>query len=269
MSEGEIELIDIGANLTHKSFARDLEAVLRRARQAGLSQILVTGSGLEASRAAIELARTHPARLFATAGVHPHEASAHGGTELAAIADLARAPEVHAVGELGLDFNRNYSPRADQERVFTAQLEMAVDLGKPLFLHQRDAHARFLEILDPFIERVAGAVVHCFTAGAYELDAYLERGLHVGITGWFCDERRGAHLRELVSRVPGERLMLETDAPYLLPRDLRPRPKDRRNEPAYLRHILAAVAVARGESPAALAATTTSNARRLFRLPSP
>ncbi|HYW03493.1 MAG TPA: TatD family hydrolase [Gammaproteobacteria bacterium] len=264
-----MELIDIGANLTHKAFARDLDAVLGRAREAGLSQILVTGSGLAASRAAIGLARTHPGRLFATAGVHPHEAGEHGAAELSAIADLARATEVHAVGELGLDFNRNYSPHPDQERVFAAQLEMAVDLDKPLFLHQRDAHARFLEILDPFIGRVPGAVVHCFTAGTYELDAYLERGLHVGITGWFCDERRGSHLRELVSRIPADRLMLETDAPYLLPRDLRPRPKERRNEPAYLRHILEAVAAAREERPETLAAATTATARRLFRLPPP
>ncbi len=267
MTAQAFELIDIGANLTHRAFAGDLPNVLDRARATGVSQILVTGSGLPASDAAVALARAYPGRLFATAGVHPHESAQHGNSELAGIAALAGLPEVHALGELGLDFNRNYSSRADQERVFAAQLEMATDLDKPLFLHQRDAHRRFLELLDPYIPRLPGAVVHCFTAGAYELDAYLERGLHIGITGWICDERRGLHLRPLMPRIPPDRLMLETDAPYLLPRDLRPRPSSRRNEPTYLRHVLNAVANARGETPEALACSTTATARTLFRLP--
>jgi len=191
----------------------------------------------------------------------------HDDNALTTLADLARAPEVRAVGETGLDFNRDFSPRADQERVFVAQLETAARIGKPLFLHQRDAHQRFLAILREYLPSVPAAVVHCFTDGAAELDDYLDLGLYIGITGWICDERRGAHLREIVGRVPADRLMIETDAPYLLPRDLQPRPKSRRNEPAYLPHIAEAIARARGERPEDLAAAATATARRFFDLP--
>jgi TatD DNase family protein len=169
-----------------------------------------------------------------------------------------------AIGECGLDYNRNYSPHPAQEKWFVAQLELAAELGKPLFLHSRDAHPRFAEILRNL--RVGKAVAHCFTGEGPELRAYLELGLYIGITGWICDERRGAHLRPLVKEIPADRLLVETDAPYLTPRDLRPQPKARRNEPAFLPHILRAVAQARGEAPEALAAQTTRNARALFGL---
>jgi len=251
-----MQLADIGANLTHASFREDLDAVLARARAAGVETIVVTGTSPEETRKALAL------DFWTTAGVHPHNAKDCGPGIIAELRELARDPKVVAIGECGLDFNRNYSPHPDQEKWFVAQLELAAELGKPLFLHSRDAHPRFAEILRNL--RVGKAVAHCFTGEAEELRTYLDLGLYIGITGWICDERRGAHLVPLVKEIPADRLLLETDSPYLTPRDLHPQPRARRNEPAHLPHILRAVARARGESPEALAAATTRNAKAFF-----
>ncbi|MFT5448377.1 MAG: TatD DNase family protein [Gammaproteobacteria bacterium] len=264
-----MELVDIGANLTHESFHVDLHEVLARASRAGVSQMVVTGSTAAESVACIELAQAHRQRLFATAGVHPHHAREWDSAVAESIAGSAQHDCVVAVGEAGLDFNRDFSPRDDQERVFIAQLRLAAKLGKPLFLHERDAFERFHSILREHRPHLGAVVVHCFTGNDAALDAYLELDLHIGITGWICDERRGLHLRELVPRIPANRLMVETDAPYLLPRDLRPKPKSRRNEPSHLAHILQQVAQARGEDAVACAERTTATARAFFRLPSP
>jgi TatD DNase family protein len=262
-------VIDIGANLTHDSFRADFDAVLVRARAHGVAQIVVTGASAGGSRAARELARAHPGFLHATAGVHPHHAHEYDEATDALLREFVATPEVKAVGETGLDYFRDYSPHAAQIAAFERQLGIAIDSGKPLFLHQRDAHADFIACLDNVRGRIGPAVVHCFTGGRDELAAYLERGFHIGITGWICDERRGRHLRELVAAIPPERLLIETDAPYLLPRDLHPKPSHRRNEPMHLAHICAAVAAARGEDVAQTAASTSANAARFFALQAP
>ena len=249
--------VDIGANLTHSSFRDDLPEVLARAREAGVS-VIVTGTAVEDSRRALSLG------LPCTAGVHPHHARDCGPQTIPQLRELARDPRVVAIGECGLDFNRNYSPHPDQEKWFVAQIELARSLGKPLFLHSRDAHPRFAQILKN--ENVKDAVAHCFTGQRDELRAYLDLGLYVGITGWICDERRGRHLLELVREIPRDRLLLETDAPYLTPRDLRPQPKARRNEPAFLPHVARAVAHALGRPVEEVAADTARNARALFGL---
>jgi TatD DNase family protein len=261
--------IDIGANLTHESFEPDRGAVLERAQHAGVVQIVVTGATIESSVAAAALARAWPGRLYATAGVHPHHAAQLAESELPALRALLATDEVVAAGECGLDYFRDYAPRAAQRRAFAWQLALAAESGKPVFLHQRAAHADFLAMLREHRAHLRAGVAHCFTDGAAELDDYLELGLAIGITGWFCDERRGAHLQALVGRIPPGRLMLETDAPYLLPRDLRPRPTSRRNEPAWLPHIGAAVAHARGESVQQCATHTSACARAFFGLPEP
>jgi TatD DNase family protein len=251
-------MIDIGANLTHASFEHDLPEVVQRAREAGVETIIVTGTTVEESRRAAALGMPF------TAGVHPHHArdcDQHTIPELRQICAHARCV---AIGECGLDFNRNYSPHPDQEKWFVAQLELALEMDKPLFLHSRDAHPRFAQILKEY--KITRAVAHCFTGEAAELRAYLDLGLYIGITGWICDERRGKHLLALVREIPRERLLLETDAPYLTPRDLRPQPKARRNEPAFLPHILRTVARAVGRTPEELAEETTRNARTLFSL---
>ena len=258
-----MKLVDIGANLTHASFQPGVAEVVARAREAGVTQIIVTGTTVEDSRKALDFSKTSDF-LFATAGVHPHHARDCGPQTIPTLRALAKHAKVVAIGECGLDFNRNYSPHPDQEKWFVAQLELGLELGKPLFLHSRDAHPRFAEILKH--HQVKTAVAHCFTGEREELEAYLGLGLYVGITGWICDERRGKHLLELVREIPRDRLLLETDAPYLTPRDLRPQPKARRNEPAFLPHILRAVARAVGRPPEEVAAETTRNANTLFRL---
>jgi len=262
-----MHLIDIGANLTHDSFDQDRDAVIARARAAGVVQMVVTGASREHSPKALDLARHYPGILFATAGVHPHHASEYTDECDAEMRALHTAPEVVAVGECGLDYFRDFSPRPAQRMAFERQLQLASESGKPLFLHQRDAHADFIAIMDNFNGRLGPAVVHCFTGTRAELFDYLDRDWHIGITGWLCDERRGQHLRELVSAIPAGHLMLETDAPYLLPRTLSPLPKDRRNEPAFLPHIAAELARDRGEDMALTAANATATARAFFRLP--
>jgi TatD DNase family protein len=257
-----MQLVDIGANLTHASFSSDLAETVGRARQAGVSQIIVTGTALDETMAAARIADEFD--LYATAGVHPHHARDCGPQTIPALRELARHPRVVALGECGLDFNRNYSPHPDQERWFVAQLELGLELGKPLFLHSRDAHPRFHEILKH--HGVKDAVAHCFTGERDELRAYLELDLYIGVTGWICDERRGQHLLELVKEIPGDRLLLETDSPYLTPRDLKPQPRARRNEPAFLPHIARTVARALGRPVDEVAAQTTRNALRFFRL---
>jgi TatD DNase family protein len=253
-----MRLVDIGANLTHSSFGEDLDQVLSRARQAGVETVIVTGTTVEESRHASALG------LPFTAGVHPHHARDCDSSTIPSLHELAKNSRCVAIGECGLDFNRNYSPHPDQEKWFVAQLELGLALNKPLFLHSRDAHPRFAEILK--IHKVKNAVAHCFTGQRDELRAYLELGLYIGITGWICDERRGSHLLELVRDIPSDRLLLETDSPYLTPRDLRPQPKARRNEPAFLPHILRTVARALGRPAEEVAAQTTRNAETLFSL---
>lgn len=261
-----MELFDIGANLAHDSFDDDRDEVLERARAAGVRRIVVTGSSVASSAAAADLAERHPDTLYATAGLHPHHADDWDDDVRSALFATARRPGVVALGECGLDYFRNYSSRDNQQHAFAAQLDLAAETGLPLFLHQRDAHDDFLRILEPRLGDLGRAVAHCFTAGEAELAAYVELGLYIGITGWICDERRGLHLRDLVPRIPADRLLLETDAPYLLPRTIRPRPRTRRNEPAWLTWVLETVAEARGVPARDLARQTTRNAERFFGL---
>jgi TatD DNase family protein len=264
-----MHLIDIGANLTHESFRHDFDDVRARAKAHGIVQMVVTGASREGSEHALELARAHPNLLFATAGVHPHHASDYDAATDALLRALQREPEVKAVGETGLDYHRNYSPREAQLAAFEKQLAIAVETNKPLFLHQRDAHADFLALLKTVRDNVPAAVVHCFTDTRAALFDYLDLDCHIGITGWICDERRGSHLREFVREIPADRLLLETDAPYLLPRTVRPQPSHRRNEPMYLAHICEEVARDRGEPAETTAQITSAAARKFFALPAP
>ena len=260
------DLIDIGANLTHDSFDADRDGVLARATEAGVARIIVTGTSVTNSVQAAALCETRPGALFATAGVHPHHAADFDSHTAGALRSLLANPAFVAVGECGLDFFRDYSPRDAQRHAFAAQLELAAEVGKPVFLHERDAHAEFVAMLAPLRKSLTGAVAHCFTGGPKELAAYLELDLYVGVTGWVCDERRGAELRAAVPSIPLDRLLIETDAPYLLPRDLAPKPQSRRNEPRFLAHIIERIAALRNEPVDAVARATTANAERLFGL---
>jgi len=261
-----MQLTDIGANLAHDSFADDRPAVLERAADAGVARMVVTGSDLDSSRASLDLAARYPGRCHATAGLHPHHAADWGAPLAQLMREAAGAARLAAIGEMGLDFFRDISPRDVQERVFVEQLAIACDHNLPVFLHQRDAHARFLPILRAHLPDLPRAVVHCFTDNRAALDDYIEAGCHIGVTGWICDERRGRDLYDQVALIPDDRLMIETDCPYLMPRTIRPKPKTRRNEPAYLPWVLATVAEARGQSVEQVAAATHANAGRFFGL---
>jgi TatD DNase family protein len=259
-------LVDIGVNLTNKAFQADLDQVLDRARKVGVGRMVVTGTSEHESAAAAHLCSLRPDMLRATAGVHPHHARDANQDTLDALRALAGRPEVVAIGECGLDYDRNFSPPAVQRQWFEAQVALAAELGMPLFLHEREATDDVLAVMRRHRDRVPGAVVHCFTGSEAALDAYLALDLHIGITGWICDERRGLPLRAIAGKIPRDRLMLETDAPYLLPRTMTPKPKSRRNEPAFLPHVLDMVARCAGRDPAELAAETTATAVRFFGL---
>ena len=262
-----MQLVDIGVNLTHPTFSRDPRAVVERAQAAGVMQMVLTGTNPDESEAALALCRElddSGQRLVCTAGIHPHDARQWSAQSASQLKQLLAEPEVRAVGECGLDFNRDLSPRPQQERALEGQLQLAVESGLPVFLHEREADQRLVEILRPFRDQLSAAVVHCFTGEKRALYAYLDLDLHIGITGWICDERRGTHLHPLVRDISAERLMLESDAPYLLPRTLRPR--SRHNEPAYLPEVLREVARHRNISEAELAASSTACAQRFFGL---
>lgn len=262
-------MIDIGANLAHESFHDDLEAVVARATAAGVEHIVLTGSCAESNARTLALARAQPRLLSCTHGLHPHHAEQWNEGLAAQIRAGAATPECRAVGECGLDYFRDLAPRDAQQRAFRAQLDIAVETGAPVFLHQRDAHDDFVAILREYRPHLPGACVHCFTDTAEALDDYLALDCHVGITGWICDERRGTALVEAAARIPDDRLMIETDAPYLLPRNL-PRAlrksAGRRNEPSFLPWVRDRLAEARGQAPDEVAAATTRNARVFFGL---
>lgn len=266
-------MIDIGVNLLHPQFDRDRESVLARSRQAGVSELLITATDLEMARRAIDFAESHD--LYCTAGIHPHEAKSAPDDFLRELDSLCDSPRVKAVGETGLDFNRNFSPPDVQRVVFDLQLGLAANRGLPAFVHDRDSDGAVFEALSRHMTDLPGAVVHCFTGAGSDLDRYLELGCHIGITGWICDERRGDTLRSLVRRIPPDRLLVETDAPFLLPHSTpegwhaahAPAAHKRRNEPALLHLVVERIAVETGTDPAEVARRSAENARALFDLP--
>ena len=264
------DLIDIGVNLTDKSFQKDLTRVIERATGCGVSQMVVTGTNLQHSDAAIELCEKWSGVLYSTAGVHPHHAKEWTDKTALEIHGMSQINSVRAIGECGLDYNRNFSDPKDQRRCFEAQLELAADLKLPVFLHQRDAHADFMSILVRWRDQLVGGVAHCFTGSVVEAKAYIELDLMIGVTGWLCDERRGQSLQEAVKEIPLSQLMIETDAPYLMPRDLpesiSAELQERRNEPFVLPHVCSALARYKDETPAEVAKQTTAAARQFFKL---
>ncbi len=265
MNEKHYRLTDIGINLTDSAFDSDREQVIADAFATGVKRFLITGTTAEESEQAVKMCMEHSSSLFCTAGVHPHYSKDFSPGVRQTLADLIKAPEVLAVGETGLDFNRNFSTPEQQIYAFEQQLELACNANLPLFLHERDAHTKQIEMLRHFRDQTAGGVAHCFTGNRQELYNYLDLDLYIGITGWICDERRGSELLRLIKDIPAERLLLETDAPYLIPRDIKPKPKSRRNLPCYLPHILETAAQARKTDPSELAQQTEENAERLFR----
>ena len=259
--------IDIGVNLTGSSFKKDLTQVIERAKRLGVERFIVTGTDIRHSEQAIALTEQYESICFSTVGLHPHHASDYSSDLASELRDMLKHRNVVAVGECGLDFNRNFSSRKEQIRAFEAQIEIAIDTQKPLFLHQRDAHADFISILKNCRDDLNKLVAHCFTGSIEEVSDYVTLDMYIGVTGWICDERRGLSLQQAVNHIPLDRIMLETDAPYLLPRDLHRKPVAKnRNEPCFLPHIATAVAKYMQVEEASLITAAYNNSRDFFNL---
>ena len=255
-------MIDIGANLTNSVFTDDLGEVLNRAKREGVQHIVVTGTNIQESQHAIALATKHGAYLSATVGIHPHDADHVKPDWLDTLEGLTSSPHVVAVGEMGLDFYRNYSERDAQRQVFEAQLDLAARIALPVFVHDRDTEGEVLAVLRRYAP--TKCVVHCFTGNSEELDGFIAEDFYIGVTGWICDERRGEELRRLVDRIPIARLLVETDAPYLLSRTMSKVLGTRRNEPAYLKFIIAELARLRRCPESVIRDASVENACRFF-----
>lgn len=266
-----MQWVDVGINLTNKRFDKDRQDVLQQALENGVKKLVITGTSVDESTKAYELtigalANSNQTTLYSTAGCHPHDAKSLNDDGLHQLRQLLEQKTVVAVGECGLDFNRDFSPRPKQIEAFKQQLELAVACQKPVFLHERDAFDTQYQILKDYVPALKGAITHCFTGARKHMEAYLELGLSIGITGWLCDERRGQSLFDIVKHIPDDRLMIETDGPYLTPRDLPKKPKDGRNEPKYLPHIAAAVARARSQDVEQVSQITYQNSCHFFDL---
>lgn len=263
-------MIDIGVNLTNKRFDKDREALLIRAKNAGINQLLITGTNVKESKDALALCQLYqhqfPDTLFSTAGIHPHDADGVSRDFLDELTLLAENPAVKAIGECGLDFNRNFSAPDQQITVFKAQITLAKQLSMPLFLHQRDAFEPWFTALQPYLNHVPAMVAHCFTGSKEELTTCINAGMYIGITGWVCDERRGQALQDIISLIPLDRLLVETDAPYLTPRTIKPKPKSSRNEPSHLPFIIEKIAEITALDPNDIACQTSRNAQQVFNL---
>ncbi|WP_296560976.1 TatD family hydrolase [Pigmentiphaga sp.] len=259
------QLVDIGVNFHSGQLMPLIAQLLERARAANVTQILATGTSVASSRLALELARANPGTVFATAGVHPHGAKSFDASTFRELTALWACPEVVAVGECGLDYNRNFSTPQAQRMAFEQQLSVAVETGKPLFLHCRDAFIDFHDMLAPVMADEARGVVHCFTGNRAEAEAFLAMGLDIGITGWVTDLQRGPALRDALPAIPLDRLHLETDAPYLFPKNAGKRRGH--NEPANLPWVAQSVAELLGFDVDEIIHACSSNSRRLFGLP--
>ena len=261
--------IDIGINLTNKQFAGEYDEVIDRAISAGVEQILLTGTSVRSSKEALALAKEYPETLFATVGIHPHDAKTMNTESIKILAALLKEKKVVAVGECGLDFDRDFSPRPVQENCFHAQLSLAEEVQKPLFLHERAAFDRFIAILKEHSSLPEG-VVHCFTGQLKEAKTYLEMGYYIGFTGAITDIRRFATLEEVVRYVPLDCMLIETDAPFMMPKNVPTRQlsyhQQRRNEPAFLPYVAQTIAHYKGVPLKAVADKTRENAEALFKL---
>lgn len=261
-------LIDIGLNLMHKSFDKTRAEIISESAKVGVNQFIITGTNVKSSETAKKYAKQNKFKdiLFSTAGVHPHDAKSCDENTIAKLEEFAEEDCVVAIGECGLDYNRNYSPQDVQRKWFEEQVKLAQKLDMPLFLHERDAHEDMMKILESYPEMAKKAVVHCFTGTKEEAENYLSLGCYIGVTGWICDERRGQSLQEAVTIIPPEKMMIETDAPFLIPRNLPKKPKSNKNKPEYLPHILKTIAEYKDMDPEELGKSVTKTTKELFKI---
>jgi TatD DNase family protein len=260
--------IDIGINLTNKQFNNDTDKIIKNAQANGVSQMLLTGTSIRNSENSSKIAQKYPGVLYSTAGIHPHDAKSFDAQSIPKLKSLLRQAHVVSVGECGLDFDRDFSPRPMQEKCYKTQLELAIEIQKPLFLHERAAFERFIAITQDYLPQLPKAVVHCFTGSLDEAKIYLDRGFYLGFTGAISDTRRFAQLKDVLQYIPMDRLLIETDAPFMLPKNV---PKDaltkyneRRNEPAFLPYVAKTIAEFKKISMDSVAEASTQNAREFF-----
>ena len=258
-----MKLFDSHCHLDDSGYEKDVGDVLKRADDAGVKAVMVVGITKKSSAKAVAMAELHDG-LYASVGVHPHDAKDCSESALCFLKDLAGNSNVCAWGETGLDFNRMYSPKEDQEKWFIRQIEIADELNLPIIFHERDSKGRFLEILKTHNNTDRKGVVHCFSGNRTELEEYLKLGFYIGITGILTIKGRGADLRKLAPLVPVDRVLVETDAPYLTPAP--EKNQTRRNEPAFVKSTLLKLAEVRGEDPEYLAAAVWGNTCRLYNL---
>ncbi|EJL70022.1 TatD family hydrolase [Chryseobacterium populi] len=257
--------IDIGINLTNKQFNHEREEIINRALDNGVEQMILTGTSVRGSKESAEIAEDYPEILFSTAGIHPHDAKSFNNHSIEELRKLLKLSHVVSVGECGLDFDRDFSPRPVQEKCYRVQLELAVEIDKPLFLHERSAFRRFNEITDDYLSKLPKAVVHCFTGTLEEARIYLDKGFYLGFTGAISDDRRFKHLEEVIKYAPLNRMMIETDAPFMLPKNM-PRIQNRRNEPSFLSYVAQTIAHLKKISISEVADETSEVARKFFRI---
>ena len=252
-------MFDIGANLTSSHFLDDLDEVLSNSLEAGVEKICITSSNLDDVKNAKKITERYE-NIFYSVGFHPHNAKDFKIEYLNDMSTHLNDPKAICLGEMGLDFNRNFSSKEEQILCFESQLDLADSIIKPLFLHQRDAHEEFLDILDNY-KFNQNLIVHCFTGNLFELEDYLKRDFYIGITGWVCDLKRGKELRECIKHIPEDKLLIETDSPYLSPRK-----KIRRNEPKFLIDVVAEIALLRKETKESIINSSFENSLNFFNL---
>ena len=262
--------IDIGINLTNRQFHNDIENIIQNAIEAEVAQMILTGTSVKGSEEALKIAQEYPNVLYSTAGIHPHDAKSMDNQSISKLRKLLMNKEVIAVGECGLDFDRDFSPRDQQEKCYSDQLALAIEVQKPLFLHERAAFTRFMGVTKDFLPQLPKAVVHCFTGSLAEAKTYLDNGFYLGFTGAISDSKRFTHLEEVVRYVPLDKIMIETDAPFMLPKNV-PRTSltqyhERRNEPAFLPYVAQTIASFKGISLETVALETTKNTKDFFSL---
>jgi len=260
-----MKLFDSHCHLDDRSFQKDFDSVVGRAESVGVQKIMAVGTTGESSGQVVSIAEANE-NIYASIGIHPHDAKDCSEEKLRLIRALAKSMKVRAWGEIGLDFNRMHSPMADQEKWLIRQLEIAGELELPVIFHERDSDGRLLEIIKTLSKEPFG-VVHCYSGNKAELEQYLDLGLNIGITGILTLKERGGSLRDLVRFIPKNRLLIETDAPYLTPTP--ERNKFRRNEPAFVRSVLLKLAEVLDEDPESLAEKTWDNTCRLFHIDNP
>ena len=236
------EVADIACNFTNERFDKDLDEVINRAKTNKITKFGLICSRLSDLDRLLEIYNQYSKDMFFTIGVHPHHANEINDKYLKNLKEAVINNNPHAIGETGLDFFRNLSTYDEQIYAFEEQIKIAIDTNKTLFLHQRDSHDDSIKILREYSSDINKAVVHCFTGTQEQLEDYLELDCYIGVTGWICDEKRNVELRKTIKNIPLEKLMIETDCPYLIPKNLVEKPKNNRNEPSNLNHIINEIA---------------------------